>query len=166
MSRTSISSPTQFLAENNYLYGSVLHFGEGKAYLDTLAMINLPSVTKVVAYDPNSATPAHRSIPGAGVNYDFGVANYVLNTLTMDKRREALLDLYRRVCYALITVRIDKVKGEAFSDGVITSRGTFQCQFAPEEWVAWIVNALVLEGYSPRITILNKTRNYLMVEVV
>jgi hypothetical protein len=61
------------------------------------------------------------------------VANYVLNTLTPDARAEAFLQAYIAGQYAIFTVRLDRVDGEPFEDGVITKRGTFQKSFSRSE---------------------------------
>jgi hypothetical protein len=132
IARTSVSAPVQWLVDNNYLYGLVCNFGEGKAFKDTEAMSDLPEVGGCFPYEPNSPVIAKRNMP-MGCPFNFVVANYVLNTLTPDARAEAFLQAYIAGQYAIFTVRLDRVDGEPFEDGVITKRGTFQKSFSRSE---------------------------------
>ena len=166
MTRTKVSAPTQWLLDNYALYGDVIHYGEGKAFQDTEAIGNLEGVDSVFGYDPNSIIPDHRTRP-VGCLWDYSVSNYVLNTLTLDDREEALIDQFVSSLSSVITVRIDKVKGTPFQDGVSTSKGTFQAQLTAAEWIAWMVTTLNYRGFTfRRIMILNQTRSYLMLEVL
>jgi hypothetical protein len=167
IARTKVSAPTQFIVDNALVFGDVLHFGEGKAFADTSALDALPNVNYVQPYDPNSPDEWKRNDSVLrGCNYDFSVCNYVLNTLTEIDRRKAFLDAFMSSLYTIFTVRIDKVAGEPLSDGVITKRGTFQTQLTAEEWICWVYDTIrecTTGRY--RVKILNKTRNYLMIEV-
>lgn len=166
IARTSVSAPVQWLVDNNYLYGLVCNFGEGKAFKDTEAINDLPSVDRCVAYEPNSPVIAKRNLP-IGTPFNFVVANYVLNTLPPEERAQAFMDAYIVGQYAIFTVRLDKVEGKPFEDGVITRRGTFQTQLKAEEWIVWFYDTIrehLLCGLA-RVKILRKTRSYLMVEV-
>lgn len=167
IARTEVSAPTRFIVDNCYLFGKVLHFGEGKAYADTTALDLVPGVDYVQPYDPNSPEEWKRDRSVLrGCQYDIVVSNYVLNTLTAAERQDAFMESFYAGCRAYITVRIDKVKGEPFQDGVITSRGTFQTQLSAAEWVCWfydILNTLTVGRHNVRV--LNNTRSYLMVEV-
>ena len=165
IARTKVSSPVQWLIDHNYLYGQVCNFGEGKAFLDTEAMGNLPEVDECHAYEPNSPIVSKHLLP-MGCQFDYVVANYVLNTLTPAEREDAFVDAFLAGLYAIFTVRLDKVEGEPMFDGVVTKRGTFQTQLKAEEWIVWFYEALRtrLSG-KYRVKILRKTRSYLMVEV-
>lgn len=164
IARTKVSAPTQWLLDNDKLDGNVLHFGEGKAFQDTAAIQNAPNVDMVVAYDPNSYNPLKRQLPDEVFNYV--VCNYVLNVLTENERHPALCDAYTHASTLYVTVRLDKVKGEPYQDGVITSKGTFQAQLTAAEWALWIINSLYAQlGYMPSVMVLHGTRNYLMFEV-
>lgn len=166
IARKTVSAPTRWLCEHHYVYGDVLHFGEGKAYQDTAALEALPGVGGVYAYDPNSVDEYKRILP-MGCQFDFTVCNYVLNTLMPMEREQAFIDAFLKSVCAIFTVRIDKVEGQPWADGVITSRGTFQTQLSAEEWIIWFYDTMrprLVGNY--RVKILNKTRNYLMVEVV
>lgn len=165
IARKTVSAPTRWLCENHYVYGDVLHFGEGKAYQDTAALEALPNINEVYAYDPNSVDEWKRTLP-IGCRFGFTVCNYVLNTLMPMEREQAFIDAFLKSVYAIFTVRISKVEGQPWADGVITSRGTFQTQLSAEEWIIWFYDTMqtrLVGNY--RVKILNKTRNYLMVEV-
>lgn len=165
IARTKVSAPTQWITEHAYVYGNVLHYGEGKAFHDTAALSALPQVDNVDAYDPNSPDPLKHVIPG-GCTYDYVVSNYVLNTLTPAEREDAFINGFLSGCYSIWTVRLDKVEGDPIFDGVLTKRGTFQTQLKAEDWIVWFYDALrerLVGNY--RVKILRKTRNYLMVEV-
>jgi hypothetical protein len=136
IARKTVSAPTRFLVENEYVYGKVLHFGEGKAFADTTAMDRLPNVDYVQPYDPNSPDEWKRELP-LGCTFDYVVCNYVLNTLLPEERADAFTKSFLKGIYAVYTVRIDKVSGEPYEDGVITSKGTFQTQLSAEEWIVW-----------------------------
>ena len=141
IARTKVSAPTQWLIDNHYVYGDVLHFGEGKAFLDTEAIASLPNVDSVYAYDPNSYDPRKRTLP-LGCPFHYAVCNYVLNTLTPQDREDAFYKAFLSATYAIYTVRLDKVAGEPMFDGVVTKRGTFQAQLKAEEWITWFYDAI------------------------
>ena len=165
IARTKVSVPTQYLIDHNYLYGHVLHFGEGKAYQDTEAMLQVPGVSSVTPYDPNSEHVERRTYDRTQY-FNVVVCNYVLNTLPAVDRVEALLEVYRAGTVAYIAVRTDKVKVVGHADGVITSKNTFQTQLTAAGWMEWITRTFSKEfPYVPRITIMQETRNYLMLEV-
>jgi hypothetical protein len=165
IARTTVSAPTEWLTHYNYLYGKVCHFGEGKAFLDTEALADIPEVDEVFAYEPYSIDEGKQVFP-SGCPFDFVVANYVLNTLTPAEREEAFVKAFLAGCYSIFTVRIDRVQGDPIFDGVVTQRGTFQTQLKAEEWVVWFYDTLRtrLAG-NYHVKILHKTRSYLMVEV-
>lgn len=165
MTRTKVSAPTRFLIDNYYVFGKVLHYGEGRAFHDTAALADLPNVDKVDAYDPNSPDPDKQVMP-SGCTYDHVVSNYVLNTLTPAEREEAFVNGFLKGSYSIWTVRLDKVAGDPMFDGVLTRRGTFQAQLRADEWIVWFYDTLHARMAGRyRVKILNKTRNYLMVEV-
>lgn len=163
IARKTVSAPTKYLVDNNLLHGTVLHYGEGKALLDTVAMSQMPEVMSVTAYDPNSADEWKRVMP-QGV-FNGVVMNYVLNVLRPDARKAALLNAIGRGFTTFITVRLDKVDGTPYRDGVVTSRGTFQTQLTAEQWIVWLHNVMTGLKMLYKINIIHKTRNYLMIEV-
>ena len=166
IARTKVSAPTQWLIDNYGFYGKILHFGEGKAYQDTQALRDLPGVDSVEAYDPNSAHLHKRVLPPVGAGFDYVVCNYVLNVLPEEDRSAALVAAFGRGLYNIFTVRLDKVEGKPYDDGVITSKGTFQSQLDEYEWFDWIARTLLDRfGYLPHMKVLRKTRDYLMLEV-
>lgn len=167
IARTKVSAPTQWIVDHEYVYGKVLHYGEGKAFHDTAALAALPQVDKVDAYEPNSPDPTKHILP-SGCTYDFVVSQYVLNTLTPAEREEAFVNGFLKGAYSIWTVRLDKVDGDPIFDGVLTKRGTFQTQVTAENWIVWFYDVLrerLVGNGIYRVKILRKTRNYLMVEV-
>ncbi len=166
MTRTDVSAPTRFLIHNNFLFGSVLHYGEGKAYMDTDAIDMLPDVTSVYAYDPHSEHENRHTLPNSPEMFDITVCNYVLNTLAGQDREDAFIGALIHSFSSFITVRLDKVNGEPYDDGVMTSKGTFQAQLTSEQWIIWFYETLHKRTVAwRRLRVVNKTRNYLMVEV-
>jgi hypothetical protein len=151
ITRTKVSAPTKFLVDNGCVWGDILHYGEGKAFADRDALATLG---EVYSYEPNSKDRNFLPIR----SWDFGVANYVLNTLPPESRRDALYDMYYRCSYSYITVRTDKVNGTPFEDGVLTSKGTFQTQLNADQWLEWAHQYL-------RARIFHKTSWYVILEV-
>jgi hypothetical protein len=144
-------------------FGDVLHFGEGKAFEDTAALER--SGSRVFAYDPGSPdiVKRDRSIidPSRGL-YSVGVSIYVFNTLLPLDRLSALRSMLACCQRCVIAVRTDKVAGEAWQDGVITSRNTFQTQLNYGEWCGWFLAA------SPEWTsveVLHKTSAYVILDI-
>lgn len=171
ITRKGVSAPTKWIIENYPLYGTVLHYGEGKAYHDTAALSDAAGVDWVFAYDPNSNDPEKRTLPLGYITdgntrvmqYDHIVCNYVLNVLIGMNRVNAYHDIIHRALYSVITVRTDKVAGEPFADGVITKRGTFQTQLTGGAWVKWFKDN---HPYSAdRVKVLHQTKHYIMIEV-
>lgn len=163
IARKDVSVPTRWIVNNVKLSGSVLHFGEGKAFQDTERIRQQSLVTNVVGYDPNSPIPEHRVLPHE--DFDYGVSNYVFNVLPNSERWLALHDLMDSVVEAIVSVRLDKVKGQPFQDGVITSIGTFQTQLTAAEWVAWFANNA--SGWDRvLVDVLKETKDYLIVSLV
>ena len=90
---------------------------------------------------------------------------YVLNVVVPDERElilENLLNLSSEDGRIFIAVRdvSEKVTGEPYADGVITSTGTFQHLFSPEELIETI-----LEYYPEGTEVKILTRKPLLVEV-
>jgi len=108
-----------------------IHFGEGKAYLDT---VELEKFGQVRPYDPNSASSLTRTFPTPRKT---GVAIYVFNTLPPLKREQALWT-FKNLCLEswFIAVRCDPIAGTLYEDGVITGIGTFQKSYSEKEALA------------------------------
>lgn len=140
--RRYTTAPTRWLLENVNFgpYKTVLHFGEGRAFPDTRAFEQ--QRLSVWAFDPNSPDEWKRDraiiSPEYGL-YDFGVSNYVFNTLLPKDRDEAFLDMLNCCQRCYIAVRTDRVPGVKWCDGVITQRGTFQTQLNAEQWQAYFL---------------------------
>lgn len=135
ITRTKISAPTKWLIDNNKIYGHVLHWGEGKAYVDTQAMLDHVRSQglyySVEAYDPYSNDPRVCVFPRYFIP-DTIVCNYVLNVLEPKDRMRMIDDMrftIPKTGIIYVAVRSDKIAGTPHKDGVITKRGTFQKSF-------------------------------------
>ena len=105
---------------------AVLHYGVGRAWLDSEALKKVPGVKAVRDHDLYSHDTSISSKPRG--TFDTVVANYVLNVCPPDIRAGVIEELKSLSDNVLVSVRGsgDKVKGEPKYDGVITSRKTFQ----------------------------------------
>lgn len=139
-----VSAPTRTLVERGFIGpgDEVLHHGVGKAHADT-AMMEEAGAT-VTEYDPG--TPGADDRSALDRTYDAVVSNYVLNVLPPDTR-DAVLDEIAGATsddgQALITVRsadaVEAIRsGTPSEDGVVTSKGTFQKGFTPDELAAYV----------------------------
>jgi len=147
-----VSAPTkEFLkGDTRFLYGDVLHHGEGKAFADTEAISNalnksksLGGGGKVYAYDPNSSIIENKNPDLLNKQYKNIISNYVLNTLPPEARSTVLKDISNALEYyngtGLISVRsaedVGTIKnGIPTADGgVITSKGTYQKGYTKKE---------------------------------
>jgi hypothetical protein len=132
--RTRISAPTRFLLESDLIFGNVLHHGAGRAQHDSVAMLRTPGVIDVQEYDPYGPYWTQRDSRLLANDYDVVVSNYVLNTLPPAERQRVVNELGAvSTQHLFIAVRSDKVSGTPYEDGVITSRGTFQRTYTPQE---------------------------------
>ena len=151
IARKGLSAPMRVILDK---YGPllkgkrILHFGEGKAYEDTLALTTLGPC---LAYDPHSKFEYSRDEGLLDFEYDLIVSNYVFNTLPPVERQEAFNKIKHTPC--IITVRADRANGSVFADGVVTSRGTFQKQYTPQE-AAREFGGYVLESNSSYVMVL------------
>lgn len=127
IARLATSAPArQIHAMNLDRCEYLLHYGEGKALLDT----NLFRLHAdwVGAYDPYSPRPSSRVFP-ENAHFEKIIAIYVFNTLPPKERKAAvedamsLLDIGGQLIAA---VRADTILGAAHFDGVRTKRDTFQ----------------------------------------
>ena len=116
----------QLITEAN----SILDYGCGYGRdIDYLAL-KYPE-KRVVGFDPN-----HRRMSNIKEHavYDLGFLHYVLNILINPYERFKVLVAALRLCRALsVSIRTDNIKGEIWSDGVITNIGTFQKQMNVDE---------------------------------
>ena len=150
--RNELSAPMRELSkflEYNEWDSDFIHFGEGKAYLDTM---ELEKFGKVRPYDPNSSEEHTRTFP---TPRSTGVAIYVFNTLPPLKRERVLL-AFKNLCLDswFIAVRCDPIAGTPHEDGVTTSRGTFQKSYSEKEALAEFGGKVI-----------KKTRGYILLGV-
>lgn len=111
----------------------LLHYGEGKAFLDT----NLFKLHAdwVEAYDPYSPRPSSRVLP-KNVHFEKIIAIYVFNTLPPKERKAAVeeaISLLESGGQLIAAVRADTILGAAHFDGVRTKRDTFQKSYTMAE---------------------------------
>lgn len=132
--RNELSTPMKELSKFLEWKGwesDFIHFGEGKAYFDT---VELEKFGDVRPYDPNSASSLTRTFPTPKKT---GVAIYVFNTLP-PLEREQVLRTFKDLCLEswFIAVRCDPIAGKPYEDGVITGIGTFQKSYSEREALA------------------------------
>lgn len=128
ISRTVSSLPCRLITAHESLKGHGLHFGCGKDWVGTAILHRAFEVRTIAEYDPNFA-----DYPEAlKWEYDFIIANYVLNVLPPKERKQAIRQLRKcmkkdGVVYITVrTIADASIKGKKEFDGVRTSIGTFQ----------------------------------------
>jgi len=138
MARHDVSAPLRALVDNDRFIGYVddfttcLHFGEGKALMDTVYLNKVFRYGLVTPYDPYSDSPVRRDESRLNHWYDVGIAVYVFNVLPPDEREYAYQQ-FVSCCYrAYFALRTDKIAGEPYKDGVITKHNTFQKSYTVE----------------------------------
>lgn len=136
IARVKVSAPTRWiLGHVDLSYKSVLHHGEGKAILDTVAMNDAGAYA--VGFDPNTINDDYGVFDR---QWDIAISNYVFNTLTCHERVAVWWQLLQSSTRVLVTVRTDTsawMNGDWMpqGDGWITGRGTFQCIQDADWWV-------------------------------
>jgi hypothetical protein len=144
MARKRVSKPMEWIVKNIDLAGDILHFGEGRAYLDTEL---LKKYGNTYIYEPHPAFD-HTFYTGdtKGINYtqidkrelpeehfDYIIAIYVLNVLEPAERWKVLRWLREHGDVVLVAVRTDRIKGKRHLDGVMTTTGTFQKSYSKRD---------------------------------
>lgn len=168
ITRKTTSAPMRWIADNIYFshFDDILHFGEGKAFADTVAL-EVNGYPYVVAFDPNSPHVWKRDrgiLNPEFYTYTVGVSIYVFNTLKPAERKSAFDQMQACCERCIIAVRTDKVNGPPAlgSDGVTTSRGTFQTQLSADAWVEWFERTSPIRS---SVSILHKTSNYVIIDI-
>jgi len=167
MARTGLSAPLRYVLQNGFGPGpsdEVLHFGEGKALEDTVALRDVAELTW--AYDPHGLDDFVSNPKNIETDYDWVYSGYVFNTLTEIDRVGAFHSMMNTVKtggLAYIAVRTDNVDGIAHEDGVITTRETFQAQRDSVSWQHWFARELDSRKYI--VTVLTKQRGYCIIRV-
>ncbi len=118
--RTSISFPTRWLKQNNFLKGEILDFGCGFGFdTDELQKEGF----NIVGYD-NYYRPEYPT-----KRFDTIICNYVLNVLESKEQAEVLMEvseLLKPTGNAYFTVRRD-LKYEGFRTHYVHKQPTYQC---------------------------------------
>lgn len=124
--RSKVSTPLQIILDNGlFKQGSVLNYGKGRTTLDSQAIrdkgLFVCDYDYVWCPDPDVL----------GTNYDYVYCGYVVNTLPPEARTHIYTQL-DNVCKGIVFIaaRSDKIKGTPESDGVRTSKGTFQKSYS------------------------------------
>ena len=144
--RKTISAPTKWIIERGGLKDSdILHHGEGKARVDTIAL-RYATDKVVVPYDPNSDLSNINDPAIMNQRYDFGISNYVFNTLPIKYRNEAWRKLKEVCTWTMVTVRTDKIIGREWQDGVLMKNGAFQKSYTKEEAATYFKGRIVNDG--------------------
>jgi hypothetical protein len=129
IARAKESAPLQVLIEKSLLAkGSTLHFGKGKADLDSSALLRVTG--SCAEYDYIH----HPDIEVLGSSYTNVYASYVVNTLQFNARMYVYQTIAKSTNgIAFIAARSDKIKGTPQGDGLLTSIKTFQKQYKQSE---------------------------------
>jgi len=142
ISRTMPSKPLRILLSKDLLNkdDTILDYGCGKGKdIEHLKSLGFRHVIGFDPYNPKYAHPENL-IP----DYDTILNFYVLNVLLPEERDlvvENLMNLIKEDGQIFIAVRdySENVMGTQYADGVLTSRGTFQKLFSPEELIEYIL---------------------------
>lgn len=131
MSRNALSRPMRLALEAGAIGETHLDYGCGRG--DDVMRLRQAGYA-VQGYDPHYM-PKEPQGPFESVSLI-----YVLNVIEDPREREHSLHAAWELASdrLILAVRCDKVKGEPFSDGVITSRRTFQKTFSHRELVAYV----------------------------
>lgn len=161
IARRYTTAPTRWLLEHvDFVYKSVLHHGEGKAFPDTRALAEAGALVR--PYEPASSDLSYTAHWPEGESFDIAVSNYVFNTLAPYWRELAFNDLMGVCQSALIAVRTDRVPGERAADGVMTQRGTFQTQLNKEQWLEWFTD---VSPEGSNVSLLHNGGHFCIIEV-
>ncbi|MDD5274091.1 MAG: DNA phosphorothioation-associated putative methyltransferase, partial [Methylovulum sp.] len=144
LSRNNLSAPMQCLARHGYLDGSLSVFDYGCGRGDDLRNLSTNNIN-VSGCDPHYA-PANPKHPADIVNLGF-----VINVIEdYQERIEALAGAYqlsqRLLVVAAMLFNQNAFKGQAFNDGVLTQRGTFQKYFSQAELKGFLEDVLDREA--------------------
>lgn len=140
LSRSNLSAPMQCLARHGFLDGSLSVFDYGCGRGDDIRNLSTNAIP-VSGWDPHFA-PEKPKQPADIVNLGF-VINVIEN---YQERLEALVGAYE-LAHTVLVVSVmlfnqNALKGQAFNDGVITQRNTFQKYFTQTELKEFIGDTL------------------------
>lgn len=132
IARKDVSAPMKWMLENLEMHDlKVLHYGEGKAYIDTGALMVVGADVSV--YEPFPAEGERYKAILPSDYFDMLISIYVLNVLFHDERLMTIEEMECIADRSIVAVRTDKINGMPFEDGVITKTGTFQKSFSRAE---------------------------------
>lgn len=147
IARTRPSAPARLVFDRGWLFGRMMNWGVGKAWLDTVLFESHHWVDSCESYDP-----VYAPMRPSGI-YDTIYCGYVANTLTPIRRAGLYMDILQFMSSestAIFAVRADKVSGAPFEDGVITSKDTFQRSYTVSDF------ADELAEFFPRHTVMRE----------
>lgn len=140
LSRSNLSAPMQCLARHGFLDGSLSVFDYGCGKGDDIRNLSTNAIP-VSGWDPHFA-PEQPKQSADIVNLGF-VINVIEN---YQERLEALVGAYELAHKVLVVSAMlfnqNALKGQAFNDGVITQRNTFQKYFTQTELKEFIGDIL------------------------
>lgn len=140
LSRSNLSAPMQCLARHGFLDGSLSVFDYGCGKGDDILNLSANSIP-VSGWDPYYA-PEQPKQTADIVNLGF-VINVIEN---YQERLEAVLGAYTLAYQVLVVSAMlfnqNAFKGQAFNDGVITQRNTFQKYFTQNELKEFLTDTL------------------------
>ncbi len=144
LSRNNLSAPMQCLARHGYLDGSLSVFDYGCGRGDDIRNLSVNNIN-VSGWDPHYA-PENPKLTADIVNLGF-----VINVIEdIQERIEALAGAYqlsqRLLVVSAMLVNQNAYKGQAFNDGVLTQRGTFQKYFSQAELKGFLEDVLDKEA--------------------
>ena len=140
LSRSNLSAPMQCLARHGFLDGSLSVFDYGCGKGDDIRNLSANDIT-VSGWDPHYAPDQPKQAADI-VNLGF-VINVIEN---YQERLEALIGAFDLANQVLLVSAMlfnqNAFKGQAFNDGVITQRNTFQKYFTQSELKDFISDTL------------------------
>lgn len=140
LSRSNLSAPMQCLARYGFLDGSLTVFDYGCGKGDDIRNLSANAIT-VSGWDPHYAPDQPKQAADI-VNLGF-VINVIEN---YQERLEALLGAYNLANQVLVVSAMlfnqNALKGQAFNDGVVTQRNTFQKYYTQSELKEFLTETL------------------------
>lgn len=144
LSRSNLSAPMQCLARHGFLDGSLTVFDYGCGKGDDIRNLSANAIT-VSGWDPHYASDQPKQAADI-VNLGF-VINVIEN---YQERLEALTSAYGLANQVLVVSAMlfnqNAFKGQAFNDGVITQRNTFQKYYTQNELKEFLTGTLEIDA--------------------
>jgi DNA phosphorothioation-associated putative methyltransferase len=140
LSRSNLSAPMQCLARHGFLDGSLTVFDYGCGKGDDIRNLSENAIP-VSGWDPHYAPEQPKQVA------DIDNLGFVINVIeNYQERLEALLGAYDLANQVLVVSAMlfnqNAFKGQAFNDGVITQRNTFQKYFTQSELKEFLTDTL------------------------